>query len=298
MAAGSNPTGRAYAPARDAYQALGVDVDRALDRLGRVAISLHCWQGDDVGGFEPGSEAIGGGLAVTGSLPRQGHGLPSELRSDLETGPLPHPRHAPAEPPRQLRRDGRPARRAKRGPPPSISRAGSIGRRSLGLGIDFNPTFFAHPLAAADGFTLAHPDRGVREVLGRTRDRLPSKIGADDRRRELGSPVRHQRLGSRRLRRTRPPTEKPRASDWSESLDAVFAEPIDPALNRDAVESQALRDRVRGLCRSARTSSISGYAITRKKVLCLDAGHFHPTEVISDKVSGDPPLSRRDCSCT
>ena len=100
------PSLRAFELARERYAELGVDVDLAMEQLARVSVSLHCWQGDDVGGFEGSDESLGGGLAVTGNYPGKAR-TPDELRSDLEKAYGLIPGQAPAQPPRQLCRDGR-----------------------------------------------------------------------------------------------------------------------------------------------------------------------------------------------
>jgi L-rhamnose isomerase len=117
---------QAYHAARSRYAELDVDTQAALDRLGTVAVSLHCWQGDDVAGFEtPDAELSGGGIQATGNYPGRAR-TPDELRADLDIA-LPYPGHAPPEPPRDLRRVRRAADRPQR------DRAGAV-RRLDGLG--------------------------------------------------------------------------------------------------------------------------------------------------------------------
>ncbi len=106
-----NRTGKALLLARERYAALGVKVDRALQTLAHIPISLHCWQGDDVGGFETSGTSLGGGLAATGNYPGKAR-TPDELRSGSGEGLFPHSRQTPAEPARVLRR----IRRQKSGP--------------------------------------------------------------------------------------------------------------------------------------------------------------------------------------
>ena len=126
-----------------------------------MPISLHCWQGDDVGGFENAGEALGGGLAATGNYPGKAR-TPDELRADLDKAlsliPGTHRFNLHASYAEIGGKQGR-ARRARAA---STSQAGSTGPRRSGIGLDFNPTFFAHP-KAADGFTLSHPDDGIRQ---------------------------------------------------------------------------------------------------------------------------------------
>ena len=159
-------TERAFASATDQYAEWGVDVDQALERLSTIAISLHCWQGDDVGGFENSGQEIGGGLAVTGNYPGKAR-TPDELRSDLDKtlALLPgSPRlNLHAELSRGNRRPQDRRRNALR--TEHILSRWIDWAKSRRVGMDFNPTYFAHPLAA-DGYTLAHIDAEHPPVLG------------------------------------------------------------------------------------------------------------------------------------
>jgi L-rhamnose isomerase len=169
---------QAYALARERYAALGVDVDRAADRLAGIAVSLHCWQGDDVGGFERAGREIGGGLAVTGNYPGKARD-PDELRSDLDKAlaliPGTHRLNLHAS---YAETGGRRVERdAIR---PEHFRGWIDWARDRRMGMDFNPTYFAHP-KAADGWTLAHPDEGIRRFWiehGIACRRIGAAIGA------------------------------------------------------------------------------------------------------------------------
>ena len=146
--------------------------------------------------------------------------------------------------------------------------------------MDFNPTYFAHPLAA-DGYTLAHPDPGIRRFWiehGIACRHIGAAIGA-----ALGSPCITNLWipdGSKE-----PPIDRkgPRIR-LTESLDAVFAETIEPSFNKDAVEGKLFGIGSESYVVGSH-EFYYGYAVTRKKLLCLDAGHYHPTEVVSDKLS-------------
>lgn len=269
---------QAYALARDRYAAIGVDVDRALERLATIAISLHCWQGDDVGGFENSGQEIGGGLAVTGNYPGKAR-TPDELRSDLDhaLALIPgvhrlnlHASYAETAGKRVERTDLEPVHFER-----WIDWA-----KNKRMGIDFNPTYFAHP-KAADGYTLAHRDASIRKFWidhGVVCRRIGAAIG-----RALGSPcVTNVWIpdGSKDT----PIDRKGPRDRLAAALDAIFAEPIDPKYNLDAVECKLFGLGSESYVVGSHEFYL-GYAITRKKVLCLDAGHFHPTEVISDKLS-------------
>ena len=267
-----------YAQAQERYAAIGVDCNAALKRLASLQISLHCWQGDDIAGFEGQAGDVGGGLAVTGNYPGRAR-TPSELRRDFEKAISLIPgRHRInlhaiyAEPGNQ------PIERDQLLPEHF---AGWIAwAKEMGLDVDFNPTFFAHP-RAADGFTLTHSDKGIRRFW----------IEHGQACRQIGAAF-GQALGSACVTnvwipdgyKDLPADRKMPRERLVESLDAVFAEPLDPACNLDAVECKLF-----GLGSESYVAGSHefylGYAITRGTVLCLDAGHFHPTEVVSDKIS-------------
>ncbi|HMB03883.1 MAG TPA: L-rhamnose isomerase [Isosphaeraceae bacterium] len=272
------PIEQAYHLARARYAGLGVDADRALERLSGLAISLHCWQGDDVVGFEDTGEAIGGGLAVTGSYPGRAR-TPDELRSDLDMvlALIPgthrlslHASYAETA-----------GRRVERNElQPEHFRRWIDWAKERRMGLDFNPTFFAHP-RASDGWTLAHRDGGTRRfwvehgIACRT---IGAAMG-----RALGSPcVTNVWIpdGSKDT----PIDRKGPRERLARALDEVFAESIDPKVHRDAVESKLFGIGSEAYVVGSHEFYL-GYAITRKTLLCLDAGHFHPTEVISDKIS-------------
>src|SRR6266545_4936172 len=148
----------AFNLARERYAALGVDVDRAIKTLVTIPISLHCWQGDDVGGFENAEAALGGGLAVTGNYPGKAR-TPVELRADLEHALSLIPgRHRLNLHAFYAETNGKRVERNALGPE-HFSRWIDWAKANR-LGMDFNPTFFAHP-KAADGFTLAHRDKRI-----------------------------------------------------------------------------------------------------------------------------------------
>lgn len=269
---------RAYALARERYAELAVDTDRVLDRLATIPVSLHCWQGDDVVGFENTGEAIGGGLAVTGNYPGRARNA-DELRADLDLALSLIPgRHRLNLHASYAETNGGKVER-------DALETGHFARwidwaKSKRMGLDFNPTYFAHRLAA-DGWTLAHPDPGIRKFWidhGIICRRIGAAMGE-----ALGSPCLTNVWIPDGLKDTPVDRSGPRLR-LIESLDAVFAETIDPKFNRDAVEAKLFGIGSESYVVGSHEFYL-GYAIARKKVLCLDAGHFHPTEVISDKIS-------------
>ena len=269
---------QAFALAKERYAGLGVDVERALARLAAIPISLHCWQGDDVGGFENTGAELGGGLAVTGSYPGKAR-TPDELRGDLDRAlsliPGTHRLNLHAS----YAETG--GKRVERDALEPAHFAGWIDwAQSKRMGMDFNPTFFAHP-KAADGFTLAHPDPAIRRFWidhGVVCRKIGAAFGE-----ALGTPCVTNVWIPDGSKDTPVDRKGPRLR-LAESLDAVFAEPIDPALNLDAVEAKLFGIGSESYVVGSHEFYL-GYAIARKKLLCLDAGHFHPTEVISDKIS-------------
>lgn len=278
MPAKSRSVTAAFRLARERYAALGVDVDAALRTLATIPVSLHCWQGDDVGGFENCGSALGGGLAVTGTYPGKAR-TPDELRSDLE--------QALALIPGQHRVNlhamygefgGHKVDRDQ--VEPAHFRNWIAWAKSRGLGLDFNPTCFAHP-KAADGFTLSHRDRGIRdfwiEHCRRARE-IGAAMG-----KALGIPCVTNVWIPDGFKDTPADRQAPRERLVA-ALDEVFKKPLPAKHNLDAVEGKLFGIGAES-CTVGSHEFYLGYAITRQKLFCLDAGHFHPTESIADKLS-------------
>jgi L-rhamnose isomerase len=270
---------RAYSSAQGRYAEFGVDAEAALQELAKIPISLHCWQGDDVRGFENArSGEPGGGLAVTGNYPGKAR-TPEELRADLEKAlsliPGKHRLNLHAC---YAELGGKKVERTTY----SIQHfQGWVDWcKQQGLGFDFNPTYFAHPLAA-DGFTLSHRDDSVRRYWiehGKACRRIAAEAG-----RQLGKPVVTNFWipdGYKDL----PVDRKAPRERLTAALDEIFADRIDPKLNLDAVESKLFGIGSESYVVGSHEFYF-GYAVTRQKLYCLDAGHFHPTESLADKVS-------------
>src|SRR5437764_1112772 len=221
-----------YDLARERYLALGVDPEAALAKLATIPISLHCWQGDDVGGFEATGEAIGGGLAVTGSYPGKAR-TPDQLRADLDKALSLIPgRHRLNLHAMYAETGGH--RVDRDAVEPEHFRRWIDWAKGKGMGMDFNPSFFAHP-RAADGFTLSHPDRGIREFWvrhGAACRRVGAAMG-----KALGSPTVTNVWIPDGFKDTPVDRDRPRRR-LAELLDAIFAEAIDPGQNLDAVEGK------------------------------------------------------------
>jgi L-rhamnose isomerase len=269
---------QAYALARQRFAELGVDTDAALARLAGLPISLHCWQGDDVGGFESNQQELGGGLAVTGRYPGRARSA-DELRADLELALSLIPGRHRVNLHASYAETG--GRRVERNELAAEHFQRWIDwAKTRGLGLDFNPTFFAHE-KASDGWTLAHRKPAIRQFWiehGIAARRIGAAMGQ-----ALGTPCVTNVWIPDGSKDTPVDRLEPRRR-LAESLDRIFAEPLDPRFNQDAVESKLFGLGSESFVAGSHEFYL-GYAITRGKMLCLDAGHFHPTEVISDKIS-------------
>ncbi|SPE52709.1 L-rhamnose isomerase [Verrucomicrobia bacterium] len=268
----------AYQLARERYAQLGVDTDQAIKILAGVPISIHCWQGDDVGGFENAGEELGGGLAVTGSYPGKARS-PQELRSDFEK--------ALSLLPGKYRFNLHACYAEVNGK--KVDRDALSGdqfqhwitwAKALGIGLDFNQTYFSHP-KAADGFTLSHPKSDIRKFWiehGIRCREIAAEIG-----KQLGSACLTNLWIPDGMKDTPADRKGPRER-LAESLDAIFKKKIDAKYNVDSVEPKLFGLGSESYVVGSHEFYL-GYAISRKVLLTLDAGHYHPTEGIADKIS-------------
>jgi L-rhamnose isomerase len=270
---------RRYELAREQYAQAGVNTEEAMRALSAVSVSLHCWQGDDVGGFErPDASLSGGGLQVTGSYPGKARSV-EELRSDLrKTYSLLPGRHRLNLHAIYGEFGGKAVDRDK------ISvdqfRGWIDWAKDNGLKLDFNPTCFSHP-KSDDGFTLSHWDRNIRlfwiEHVKRSRE-IAVEMG-----RAQASPCINNLWipdGSKDA-----PVDR-----WSarkrlrESLDEIYAIDHPPAFIKDSVESKLFGIGSEAFVVGSHEFYLS-YALQKHKLVCLDLGHFHPTEQVADKIS-------------
>ena len=268
---------KAYEVAQQRYAELGVDTEKAIERLSKTAISLHCWQGDDVGGFETSEGLSGGGLVATGAYPGKAR-TADELRGDIEKAmsliPGKHRLNLHAM---------------------YAETAGKVDRNELaaehfttwidwakgnGLGMDFNGTFFSHPKAES-GFTLSNADEGIRKFWvehGIACRKIGAAMG-----KELGTPC-VTNLWIPDGYKDIPVDRKGPRQRLRKSLDEIFAEKIDRNCLLDCVESKLFGIGSESYVVGSHEFYL-GYAIGNNVLLCLDTGHFHPTEVVSDKIS-------------
>lgn len=269
----------AYERAKKAYAAFGVDTGGVLEKMKEIKVSMHCWQGDDVTGFEEGVEGLsGGGIMATGNYPGKARNG-EELRQDMETAfSLIPGKHRVNLHSIYAETGGK-----------------RVGRDELsfehfkkwvdwakerGLGIDFNPSFFSHRMADS-GYTLSSKDKEVRSFWirhGKKCREIAAEIGKN-----LGTPCVNNVWipdGSKDL----PADRLVRRMILRDSLDEIFEGKYDRNHLSDSVESKLF-----GIGSEAYVVGshefYMGYALTRDIMLCLDSGHFHPTESIADKIS-------------
>jgi L-rhamnose isomerase len=269
---------RNFTAARAAYAPWGVDVDAALATLATVPLSLHCWQGDDVGGFESDAGLTGGGIQATGNYPGKAR-TAGELRADFETAfSLIPGRHRANLHAIYAETGGKKVDRDALGP--EHFAAWMSWAKKLGIALDFNETYFSHPMAAS-GFTLSSPDRTVRDFWVKHTQRC-RQIGTEMGKAQ-GSPCVVDLWiadGSKEVPADR---AAPRAR-LVESLDRVFQDKADPRYLADAVEGKLFGIGSESYVVGSHELYL-GYAISRGIMLCLDLGHYHPTESVADKIS-------------
>lgn len=267
-----------YQAAKEMYAAIGVDTDAAITKLKTIPVSLHCWQGDDVTGFDH-DGPLTGGIQTTGNYPGKAR-TPEELMADIDmvikcTPGLKklnlHASYAIFE-------DGEFVDRDKIEPKYFAKWVAFAKERNMG--IDFNPTFFSHP-NVKDGLTLSSPDENVRKFWiehGKACIRI-SQYFAE----ETGIPcvmniwtgdgskdIPADRLGPREL--------------YKDSIEQIIAEPHDPKMVKPCVESKVFGIGVESYTVGSAEFALS-FAATHEGVLPLmDNGHYHPTEVVSDKI--------------
>lgn len=269
---------RRYELAKESYVKWGIDVDAVLETLKTIPISINCWQGDDITGFEVNQHELSGGIDVTGNYPGKAT-TPEQLRSDLEKAlsliPGKHRVNLHAI---YAETDGKAVERDEIEPEHFKNWVEWAKKQEIGL--DFNPTLFSHP-KANDGLTLAHPDKEIRDFW--IRHCIASRKVAAYFGKELGTaaltnlwiPDGYKDIPSDRL------TPRKRLK---ESLDAIFEVEIDEQYNIDSIESKLFGIGSEAYVVGSHEFYLS-YALKNDKTYLLDTGHFHPTEVISDKIS-------------
>lgn len=270
---------KTYHLAQERYSQFGVNSEKALEILEKVSLSLHCWQGDDLGGFEKrDSRLAGGGLQVTGNYPGRARTV-DELRMDLKKAYSLIPgRHRLNLHAMYGDFSGKPVDRNE------ISLDHYKGwidwAKQEDLKLDFNPTCFSHPKADS-GFTLSSKDIAIREFwiehVKRCRE-ISASMG-----RELQSPCIHNLWipdGTKDI----PVDRWTHRTLLREALDTIYAVEYRPSEMKDSIESKLFGIGSESFVVGSHEFYI-GYALSRGKMLCLDLGHFHPTESVADKIS-------------
>jgi L-rhamnose isomerase len=269
---------KSFTLAKERYAEIGVDAERVLKNLAKIPISLHCWQGDDVGGFENFGGTLGGGLVATGNYPGKAR-TPGELRADAEKAlsliPGKHRFNLHA-----FYGDFGGKKVDRNEIKPEHFKSWIDWAKSIGIGLDFNPTCFSHP-KAADGFTLSHSDKAIRQFW----------IEHCQASREIGAVI-GKALGSTTVTniwipdgmKDSPADRRGPRERLATALDEVFKKPLNPKHHLDAIEGKLF-----GIGAESYTVGMHefylGYAVKNQKLITLDAGHFHPTENMSDKIS-------------
>jgi len=268
---------KAYEQAKQRYSELGVDTEKAMEKLSSIAISLHCWQGDDVGGFDKAQETLGGGIMATGAYPGKAR-TADELRTDLEKAlsliPGKHRLNLHAM---YAETKGKVERNELS---PEHFTTWIDWAKVTGLGMDFNGSFFSHPKAES-GFTLSSADEQVRSFWvehGIVCRKIGAAMG-----KQLGTPC-VTNVWIPDGYKDVPVDRKGPRQRLKQSLDEIFAEPMDRNRLLDAVECKLFGIGSESYVVGSHEFYMS-YALENKKLLCLDTGHFHPTEVVSDKIS-------------
>ncbi len=264
-----------YEDAKEYYATWGIDTDQAIKKLSDISISVHCWQGDDVAGFENKSGLSGGGIQATGNHPGRARS-PDELRADLEFSYSKIPgSHRLNLHSMYMDTDEKPDR-------DEIEyhhfETWVEWAKQINIGLDFNPTFFAHN-KADDNLTLAHPNASIRDFWiehGKRTREIASKIGT-----KMGSACINNIWVPDGYKDT--PIDRMAARlRLEKSLDAILEKPKQHL--KDAVESKLFGIGVEA-CTVGSHEFYMGYAIRNKTLLCIDMGHFHPTESTADKLS-------------
>lgn len=277
MSLSSETIRRNYEVAKEAYAALGVDTDKALSLLDQLQVSLHCWQGDDVVGFENPEGSLSGGIQATGNYPGKAS-TPTELRSDIDKvmSLLPGKQrlnlHALyIDYPEKIERDAI---------KPEHFQSWIDWAKKNGIGLDFNSSFFSHPYSE-DGYTLASANDTIRKFW--VDHLIACRQIAAEMGKQLGSPCCHNIWI--------PDGEKDLPADrWSprarlmDSLDKALAVDVDKNLCKDFVESKLFGIGAESYTVGSQEFYLA-YAISRGVGLTMDMGHYHPTEVVSDKLS-------------
>ena len=275
-------TASRYAEAKELYASLGVDTEKAMKALSGVKVSMHCWQGDDVGGFEVNETGLTGGIMATGNHPGRARNA-DELRKDAEKafslipGKQRFNLHAI-----YLESKGKFVDRD------NVSAEQFSGwidwAKEQGVGLDFNPTFFSHPKSSS-GMTLSNPDKSIRRFW--IEHGIRSREIAAEFSRKLKSACVNNVWVPDGMKDAPADRLAPRQR-LRESLDEIFKAKVGGNV-KDAVEGKLFGIGSEEYVVGSHEFYLA-YSITRKKLVCMDMGHYHPTETINDKLSAVLPF--------
>ena len=269
-----------YIDAKARYATLGIDTDAAMAKLRSVPVALHCWQGDDVRGFDTDpTKPLTGGIQTTGNYPGRAR-TPEELMADMDMvlklcpGTKKMNLHASYA----IFEDGEWADRDKLEPKHFAKWVDFCKER--GLGCDFNPTFFSHP--KANGLTLSSPDPEIRKFWidhGKACIRISSYLAE-----ELGQPCVMNIWTGDGFKDIPADRMGPRVR-YRESIDEILSEPYDFNQVKPCIESKVFGIGVEAYTVGSAEFALSYAAMNQDKCIPLmDNGHYHPTEVVSDKI--------------
>lgn len=269
---------QAYEIAKEIYASIGVDTDKVIRETKEIPVSIHCWQGDDVSGFENPDGALTGGIQATGNYMGKAKTI-DQLRMDFDKSAslIPGKKRISLH---AMYLDNMGEKVERNSFEPRHFDSWIDWAKQNGYGIDFNPSYFSHPMSA-DGFTLSHPDENVRnywiehgiasrkasEYIGkRLNDKVYSNVWVPDGFKDI-------------------PVDRYAARAWlADSLDKIFKVDIDENYTEDSLESKLFGIGAES-CTIGSHEFYMGYSTKNDRLITLDAGHFHPTEYISDKIS-------------
>ncbi|HWS00597.1 MAG TPA: L-rhamnose isomerase [Prolixibacteraceae bacterium] len=269
---------QAFEFAKARYAELGIDVEKAVEQLDKLSISLHCWQADDVTGFESGDGELTGGIQATGNYPGKARSM-AELRSDIDKAmsliPGSHRVNLHA-----FYGDFAGETVDRNEIEPKHFQSWINWAKEMGYKLDFNCTCFSHE-KSADGFTLSHRDPAIRAFW--VDHVIRSRKIAEEMGRQLGSKCIHNIWipdGTKDLTVDRLLYRK----NLKESLDKIFEYKTNDEYMLDSIECKLFGIGSESYVVGSHEFYM-GYGVSRNKMITLDSGHFHPTEVISDKIS-------------
>ena len=266
-----------YAYAKEKYRKLGVDTDAAIEKLKRIPVSIHCWQGDDVNGFDS-VGPLTGGIQTTGNYPGKAK-TPEQLMMDMDKALslIPGKKKINVHSSYAIFEDGEFADRDKLEPKHFKKWVEFAKKHDAGL--DFNPTFFSHPMAK--GLTLSSPNENIRSFWvehGKACVRISEYFA-----RETGIPCVMNIWTGDGLKDI-PANRKAPRERYAKSIDEILSIEYDKALVKPCVESKVFGIGVESYTVGSAEFALS-YAATRKILPLMDNGHYHPTEMVSDKIS-------------